>query len=124
MVDILIIMAVSATTTTPTETLTRSSIEGSAPAVLKGIETTGILETTGTTETRGTTTKSSIGFRFYLATTTKPHRPCCLPVVSFVSASLSSLKNPHAPAPATTRLTHRPCCLPVVSFVSLVSLVY
>ena len=36
MVDILIIMAVSATTTTPTETLTRSSIEGSAHTVLKG----------------------------------------------------------------------------------------
>ena len=35
MVDILIIMAVSATTTKPTETLTRSSIEGSAPTVLK-----------------------------------------------------------------------------------------
>ena len=52
MVDILIIMAVSATTTTPTETLTRSSIEGSAHTALKGIETTGILETTGTTETQ------------------------------------------------------------------------
>ena len=36
MVDILIIVAVSATTTTPTETLTRSSIEGSAHTVLKG----------------------------------------------------------------------------------------
>ena len=36
MVDILIIMAVSTTATTPTETLTRSSIEGSAPTVLKG----------------------------------------------------------------------------------------
>ena len=36
MVDILIIMAVSATTTTPTETLTRSSIEGSTHTVLKG----------------------------------------------------------------------------------------
>ena len=35
MVDILIIMAVSATTTTPTETLMRSSIEGSAPTMLK-----------------------------------------------------------------------------------------
>ena len=46
----------------------------------------------------GTTTKSSIGFSFYLATTTKPHRPCCLSVVSFVSASLSSLKKSHAQA--------------------------
>ena len=36
MVDILIIMAVSTTAATPTETLTRSSIEGSAPTVLKG----------------------------------------------------------------------------------------
>ena len=36
MVDILIIMAVSATTTTPTETLTRSSIKGSTHTALKG----------------------------------------------------------------------------------------
>ena len=36
MVDILIIMAVSATTATPNETLMRSSIEGSTPAVLMG----------------------------------------------------------------------------------------
>ena len=36
----------------------------------------------------GTTTKSSITF----SDNGLLHRPCCLPVVSFVSASLSSLK--------------------------------